>query len=186
MPSIQDLLASIQGGNRPQMPPQQAATPQLGGGVPQQQGNPLAQLAPQAQQQQPQQPAPNAAQTAAAIHHFGEIKAGIRPILNDPKLGKENIRPKLLDAASKFLASKTLSLPDVMKALKNLPDDPMQQLQFVKKIYDNNDQAQQQVLAHHAAAPPEQQMPGAPPPEPYSQDNHQAMMDGLMQHYGGR
>lgn len=168
MPSLQDILAARQ---RPPMPQGQP-----------QGGNPLAQLAPQ--QQQPQQPAPTRAQTIAAVHQFGQIKQAMVPILDDPNLGMKNIRPKLLDSFSKLLASKTLTLPEIMKAVKALPDDPVQQKQFVEKIYTDNDKAQMMVLGHHAMGP--QQPQGSPEPEAWSQDNHANQMAGLVQQYGGQ
>lgn len=170
MPGIQDLIAP-QG-----MPPQGVPQPQ--GGPPGPQGNPLAALA--AQQQAPPPPAPTRAQTIAAVHHFGQVKQAFSPIIDDPNLGQKNIRPKVMDAMSKLLGSKTLSLPDVMKAIKNLPEDPMEQKKFVDGIYQKNDQAQKMVLAQHAAAPDNGQ-----PQEDWSSDSHANHMAGLMQNYAG-
>lgn len=170
MPGLQDLLAAVQQ-QQPQAPQQQ---------MPQPQGqNPLSAIAPQFGQQQ--QPQPTAGQTAAAVHRFGEIKQAMRGVMGDPNLGKTNIRPKLLDAASKLLASKVVSLPEIMNAIKGLPDDPFAQRNFVDKLYTNADQAQKLVLSHHRNA-----KGSGEGEEPYGPDNHQAMMDGLMQHYGGR
>lgn len=177
MPSLQDLLAAKGSPMPPQGQPMQAMPQQ-----PAQGGNPLAQLAPQ-QQQPPPQPAPTHAQTVAAVHQFGQIKQSMVPILDDPNLGLKNIRPKLLDSFSKLLASKTLTLPEIMKAVKALPDDPVQQKQFVEKIYNDNDKAQMLVLGHHAMGP---QQPQGQEPEQWSPDNHQDQMAGLMQQYGGQ
>jgi hypothetical protein len=177
MPSLQDLLAAK---GAPAMPPQgQQAMPQQ----PMQGGNPLAQLAPQQQQPPPPPPAPTHAQTVAAVHYFGQIKQAMRPVLDDPNLGSKNIRPKLLDQFSKLIASKTLTLPEIMKAIKSLPDDPIQQKSFVENIYQANDKAQMLVLGHHAMGP--QAQPGQEP-EQWSPDNHQDQMAGLMQQYGGQ
>lgn len=170
MPSIQDILTSV---------PQGAAPPAIGG------GNPLAQLmgGQQGALQGPP-PVPTQAQTVAALHRFGEVKQAMRRVIGDPKLGKDNIRPKLLDAASKLLGSKVLSLSEVMNAIKGLPDDPLAQKKFVEKIYGDADKAQKIVLSHHAGAPPMQ--PGTGEPESWSSDNHQTHIDGLMGHYNGR
>jgi hypothetical protein len=172
-----DLLAAARGGQAPQGAPQ--AAPQQG--QPQQPGaNPLAALMAQQQQQQ-QQPAPTHAQTVAAIHRFGEIKSALQPVLSDPNLGKSNIRPKLLDAASKLLGAKVLSLPEIMNKIKGLPDDPIQQKNFVEGIIDTANKAEAAVLQHHLNAPPE---PDGT--DPWSRDNQQQHIDGLMKHYGGR
>lgn len=176
MPSLQALLAAKGSPVSAQGQPMQPMLQQ-----PAQGGNTLAQLAPQ-QQQAPQQPAPTHAQTVAAVHHTGQIKQALIPVLDDPNLGVKNIRPKILDMASKLLASKTLTLPEIMKAVKALPNDPVAQKQFVEKIYNDNDKAQMLVLGHHAMGP--QAQPGQEP-EQWSPDKHQDHMAGLMQQYGG-
>ena len=154
------------------IPPQQAqaAAP----------SNPLAALA-QGTQQQRLAPAPTKAQTVAAVHRFSEIKAALKPVRDDPNLGTKNIRPKLLDAASELLASKVLSLPEIMNAIKGLPDDPMQQKKFVDQIYGTADQAQAMVLQHHRSA----QVPDDPNAAQWSPDNHADQMAGLMRQYNG-
>lgn len=131
-------------------------------------------------QQQPAQApqAPTAGQTAAALHHFSEIKSTLKPLLSDPNLGKTNIRPKLLDSMSKLLASRALTLPQVMNAVKALPDDPADQMKFVQKVYQDNDTAQKLVLLQHRSAPQSEDQE-----DPYSADNHSAMMDGLLKQY---
>lgn len=144
---------------------------------------PQGQLQAQPQPQQPtqQQPAPTPGQTAAALHHFSEIKSMLKPIMADPNLGKTNIRPKLLDSMSKLLASRALSLPQVMNAVKSLPDDPVEQLKFVQKVYQDNDAAQKLVLMHSRNAANASESPTNE--DPYSADNHAAMMDGLLKQY---
>lgn len=144
------------------------------------QANPLAALAGQApQQQQPLGPPQlSHAQTVAGLHKVSEIKAAIFPVASDPKLGSENIRPKLLDATSKLLMNKTLSLPEIMNAIKDLPDDPQKQKAFVDKMYQSNDQAQKILLANAAHAHDDG--------EQWSADSHDKHLDGFMQKYGGR
>ena len=163
-----DLMAMM-GGQPPQAQPQAAP-----------QANPLAALAGQApQQQQPQGPPQlSHAQTVAGLHKFSEIKAAMLPVISDPKLGKTNIRPKLLDATSKLLMNKTLSLPEIMNRIKDLPDDPQKQKAFVDQIYQSSDQAQKVLLANAAHA----QDDG----EAWSMDNHEKHLGGFMQKYEGR
>lgn len=168
MPGLQDLLAAIQSGGQPGSP--QGAPPPA--------GNPLAALAQQPQAA-PQPPILNHAQTVAAVHHFGQIKQAMLPVMDDPNLGKTNIRPKLLDAMSKLLASKALSLPEIMKAVKSLPEDPMAQKGFVDKIYTDNDKAQKMVLQNHAMG-----QFGDGEPEPWTQDGHGNHMAELAKQYG--
>lgn len=174
MAGIMDLLAAARGGQAPQGAPQ--AAPQQG--QPQQPGaNPLAAL--MAQQQQ-QQPAPTHAQTVAAMHRFGEIKSALKPVISDPNLGKSNIRPKLLDAASDLLGSKVLSLPEIMNAIKGLPDDPLQQKKFVESIYGNASKAQLAILQQHRGA----SLQGEP--DEWSPETHNDNIASLMQQYGGQ
>lgn len=172
MPGLQDLMSGA-AATMPQPAPQQPVSG----------GNPLAALAQGQVAPQGPPPAPTQAQTVAALHRFGEVKQAMRPVLGDPKLGKDNIRPKLLDAASKLLGSKVLSLSEIMNAIKGLPDDPLAQKKFVEKIYGDADKAQKIVLSHHAAAPA---MQGTGEPDQWNADNHQTHIDGLMGHYNGR
>lgn len=159
-------LMSMMGGQPQQSQPQAAP-----------QGNPLAALAQQPQQQ-PQAPQLSHAQTVAGLHKFSEIKAAMLPVVSDKNLGKTNIRPKLLDATSKLLMNKTLSLPEIMNRIKDLPDDPQKQKAFVDQIYQSSDQAQKILLQNAAHA----QDDG----ESWSMDNHSKHLDGFMQQYGGR
>ena len=101
------------------------------------------------------------------------------PVMNDPNLGKKNIRPKILDAAADLLASKTLSLTEIMGKMASLPDDPIQQKKFVENMLNTLTQAQTMVLEHHKNAPPEPEGQGE-----WSKDTHGTHLDALMQHYG--
>lgn len=177
MPNIMSMLQGD--GEAPAVTGTNQADPQPQR-MPQQ--NPLAALAAQAPQPRAV-PRPTPGQTAAALHHFGEIKAALRPIIEDPQFGKTNVRPKLLDAASKLLANKVLSLPQIMNAIKGLPEDPMDQVKFVEKIYGDSDMAQKIVLMQHADY---QADPGAAPEDEYSLKTHGAFMDGLAKTYNHR
>lgn len=142
--------------------------------------NPLAALMQKMQRQQQQATQLSHAQTVAALHKFGEIKAAMFPVISDPKLGKTNIRPKLLDATSKLLMSKTLTLPEIMNRIKDLPDDPQAQKKFVDQIYQSSDQAQKSLLTMHANSPQNGE------PEQWTPDNHDKHLAGVQQMYGGR
>lgn len=149
-------------------------------------GNPLGKIAPAlmqgAQQQQQMQPAPTAAQTTAAVHRFNEIQNAMRKVMEDKNFGRSNIRPKLLDAASKLLGAKILSLPEIMNSIKDIPDDPIKQKAFVQNIFNSAKQSELNVLEHHSAAV----QAGIIPPDggdPYDDEKHSDHIDGLMQHY---
>lgn len=136
--------------------------------------NPLERLMPQ------QRPTPqvSSGQAMAAVHRFSSIRSALSGVMADPKLGKENIRPKLLDAASKLLAGKVLTLPEVMNTVKDLPDDPVKQKQFVDRIYSVAGQATQAVLEHHRANPTQG--------EEWTPEDHEQQMSSLMGQYNGR
>lgn len=111
--------------------------------------NPLEKLMPQ--QQAMPRPAPTIppGEAMAGIHRFSSVRAAMASVLADPKLGRENIRPKLLDAGSKLLASKVLSLPELMNAIKDLPDDPVKQRQFVDNIFNSAGQAREVLMQQY-------------------------------------
>lgn len=159
--------------------PQQASQAPAG-------ANPLAALIAARSQAQQQPPAPTHAQTVAVMHRLGEIKSALKPVVNDPNLGTKNIRPKLLDAASKLLGSKVLSLTEIMNAIKGLPEDPLAQKKFVDGLYSTASQGQLAILEQHRNANlPE---PGQPPDagaDEWMPEGHNAIMDELMQQYGG-
>jgi hypothetical protein len=145
-----------------------------------QQGNPLARIAPS--MQPAQQPAPTKAQTTAAVQRFSAIQAAMRSVMENPQFGKQNVRPAIMDAASKLLGSKLLSLPEIMNSLADVPEDPIKQKAFVQGVFNNAKMAEASVLDHHGAAI----VSGKLPPDgggEYDAGNHESLMDGLMGHY---
>ena len=147
-----------------------------------QQGNPLARLAPPMGGQPQPMPAPTKAQTVAATQRFSAIQAAMRAVMSLPDFGKSNVRPQIMNEASKLLGSKLLSLPQIMEAVKDLPDSPLEQKQFVTGIFNNARQAEASVLDHHGAAIVAGKLPqdGG---DQYDADQHEQLMDGLLSHY---
>ena len=146
-----------------------------------QQGNPLARIAPGLSPQP--QPVPTRAQTTAAVQRFGAIQSAMRMVMEDPEFGKANVRPAIMDAASKLLGSKLLSLPEIMNSIKDIPDDPLEQKSFVQNIYNNAKMAEASVLDHHGAAV----VSGKLPPDggdAYDAGLHDQHMTGLLGQYG--
>jgi hypothetical protein len=157
------------------------AAPQQPQGAQQPQGgNPLSRIAPQVGPQKP--PTPNKAQTTAAVARFGAIQSAMRSVMQDPAFGKSNVRPDVLDAASKLLGTRLLSLPEIMNSIKDLPDDPIEQKSFIQNIYNQAKTAEANVLDHHGAAIAS----GMLPPnggDDYDAANHDQHINGLMSHY---
>lgn len=150
------------------------------------QGNPLAQLAGPLPGLPPPPPAPSAAQATAAVRRFSAVQSAMRDLLQNPELGRANIRPAILDQASKLLADKMISLPSLMESIKGLPDDPTQQRSFVAGIFNQARQAEATVLAHHTAAVAMGMVPRGGG-EKYQATDHARHMEALLaQHYPRR
>jgi hypothetical protein len=166
-----------------------AAPPQPQGGMqgnPQQQ-NPLAALAGPLPGSPPpsQQPAPTTAQATAAVRRLTAVQNAMREVMQSPGYGRTNIRPTLLDAASKLIGSRLISLPQVMNSISGVPDDPVAQKEFVSNIYNSAQRAAASVLDHHGAAV----ATGKLPPDggdKYDPDNHEQHFNGAMSHYQSR
>jgi hypothetical protein len=161
------------------------APPQPQGGMQGNQQNPLANLAGPLPGLPPRLPAPTAAQATAAVRRLSAVQESMRVILQNPDLGRTNVRPAIMDQASKLLSARVLSLPEVMNAIGKVGDDPLAQKSMIAGIFNQAKQAESAVLAHHTAAVAMGMVPrnGG---EKYDSGNHQRHMDGLMSHYPQR
>ena len=144
--------------------------------------NPLASLAGPLPGLPPRPPAPTAAQATAAVKRFGAVANAMRTVLANPDLGRRNIRPAILDQASKLLSARVLSLPECMQAIGKVSDDPLAQKSLVAGIFNQARQAENAVLAHHTAAVAMGMVPrnGS---EKYQADDHDRHMSDLLAHY---
>lgn len=149
-----------------------------------QQGNPLARIAPQMGGQPAPQPAPTKAQTTAAVQRFGAIQTAMRSVMENPSFGKENVRPAIMDAASKLLGSKLLSLPEVMNSIGDIPEDPIKQKAYVQGIFNQAKMSEASVLDHHGAAIVSGKLPPDGGGGDYDPGAHDQHMNGLLRHYG--
>ena len=91
------------------------------------QGNPLQRIAPAMGGAPMQQPAPTQAQTVAAVRRLSAVQEAMRSVMSADGFGRTNQRPKILDEASKLMAAKVLSLPEIMQSIGDVPDDPLAQ-----------------------------------------------------------
>ena len=146
------------------------------------QANPLASLAGPLPGLPPRPPAPSAAQATAAVRRLSAVQESMRVILQNPDLGRTNVRPAIMDQASKLLSARVLSLPEVMSALGNIGDEQLAQKSTVAGIYNQAKQAESAVLAHHTAAVAMGMVPrnGG---EKYQAADHDRHMSGLLGHY---
>jgi hypothetical protein len=166
-----------------------AAPPQPQGGMQgnSRQQNPLASLAGPMPGQAPpsQQPAPTRAQAVAAVRRLTAVQNAMREVMQSPGYGRTNCRPALLDAASKLIGSRLLSLPEVMNSISGVPDAPVAQKDFVSNIYNSARRAAASVIDHHGAAV----ATGKLPPnggDKYDPDKHEQHFNGAMSHYQSR
>jgi hypothetical protein len=155
-------------------------------GPPQPQGaaqgnNPLASLAGPLPGLPSRPPAPTAAQATAAVKRFGAVADAMRTVLANPDLGRRNIRPAILDQASKLMSARVLSLPECMQAIGKVSDDPLAQKSLVAGIFNQAKQAESAVLAHHTAAVAMGMVPRGG--EKYRADDHDRHMSDLLAHY---
>jgi hypothetical protein len=163
----------------------QSSAPQPQGTAQGNSQNPLASLAGPLPGLPPRPPAPTAAQATAAIKRFGAVQSAMRDLLQNPNLGRTNVRPAIMDQASKLLSARVLSLPEVMSAIGKVGDDPLAQKSLVAGIFTQAQQAENGVLAHHTAAVAMGMVPrnGG---EKYQADDHDRHMSGLLAHYPAR
>ena len=147
--------------------------------------NPLARLAgPMPGSAPPQQPAPTAAQATAAVRRLNAVMSAMRNVMQAPGYGRTNIRPVLLDQASKLIGSRLLSLPEVMNSISGVPDQPVEQKEWVANTYMNAQRAAASVLDHHGAAVATGKLPANG--DKYDPDNHEQHFNGAMSHYRSR
>lgn len=126
-------------------------------------------------------PAPTHSQAVAGYHRLQETKRLMGKILRSPKVGRENIRPLVLDAGATLIGDRLQTLAEFMRGISTFPpaDDPLAQKQWVKRLYDMSSMAQRKLLQDHRAA----NAPDGQPGSPWSADDHADHMTGLMAHY---
>jgi hypothetical protein len=147
--------------------------------------NPLGALMPNGGQiAAPAQPAPTHDQAVAGYHRMQETKILMKRILDDPRAGKANIRPLILEAGVKLISERLMTVAALMSGIRDLPsgDDPLGQKQWVRKLWMVNAMAQRKLLQDHRAANPPDGQQGAP----WSADQHSDHMASLMAHYPGQ
>jgi len=126
-------------------------------------------------------PAPTSEQTMAGYHRAQEIKQRMGKVLANPKAGRDNIRPLVLEAGADLIGSKVLTLSELMAGLSDFPgaDNPLGQKRWVQHLVAVNSFAQRKLLADHRAANAPDYQHGTP----WSPDQHSDHMAGLMAHY---
>jgi|SRR5665213_960069 len=152
------------------------------------QGNALMSGSQPAQQSAPvgngtpgTQPAPPThAQTVAALRHIDAIKGVLAPLLQDPALGKSNMKMPIIDAVTKLVSERIISAGTAVDQLSKVPADPLLQRKVLQTMMQQAFQAERVILAHHAMGFAGQ----GPEPTP-SADSHMDHMQALHTLYSG-
>lgn len=142
--------------------------------------------APQPQQAAP--PPPTHAQTVAALRHFDAVKGELATLLNNPALGRSDIKSQIIDGTTKLVSDRIISAATAVQQLSQVPTDPLQQRKWLQSLMQQTKQAENVVLDHYGQGNPSL----APTPaevgrDPGQRDDHMDHMSALMQSYrGGR
>lgn len=114
-------------------------------------GNALQQGAPQ-QQPQPQQqqaPAPTHEQTVAALRHFDAIKSELTKLLNNPALGKSDLKSNIIDGVTALVSERMVKPADAVIQLSQVPEDPIQQRKWIMQQMMQTVQAEHAIVDQH-------------------------------------
>ncbi len=165
----------------PAPPPDGGNALAMGGGPPQPQGG--AQPGQSGQSPIPQPPAPTHEQTVAALRHFQAVQAELEPLLQDPALGKADMKSKVIDGATKLVMARIFGPADAVAQLADFPEHPVEQRDWLIRHYFMASVGMHQVLDHHGAAAAAGMVPkhGSPKREDHLHD-----IKGLMGHYKGK
>lgn len=136
----------LQTGTMPPLPVQGVA-----GGNGLQQGAGAAPLAPGAT---PQPSPPTHEQTVAALRHFDAIKGELRILLQDPALGKSDVKDSIIDGVTKLVSERMISAPTAVMQLSSVPSDPLMQRKWLQNMMDQTMQAENGLLDHYGAGNP--------------------------------
>jgi hypothetical protein len=179
--------AALSAGALPPPPPmlagQQQQSPMPQGGAQSPQGPGMAQPGPQ------QAPAPTHGQTVAALRHFNAILGELKGLLENPDLGKANLKSTIIDGMTKLVAERIIPPAAAVTQLASVPDAPFQQKQWAQNHYAQTVQASAAVLDHHrqsAMGTGNYDLENALHEDESDPDSHMETMQGTMaQHYAG-
>ena len=90
----------------------------------------------------------------AALRHFSAISREFEALLQDPDLGKADLKSKIIDGTTKLVAQRIISAPQAVMQLGAVPSDPTAQRKWVQQNFNQTMVAMNAVLDHHAASEP--------------------------------
>ena len=158
--------------------------------LPQQAQNP-SQPSPASAAQVPQAaPAPTHDQTVAALRHFNAVLGQLRGLLQNPDLGKADVKSVIIDGMTKLVSDRMIAPAEAVQTLATVPERPFDQKQWAIQHYAQTVQAQATVLDHHrqtALGTGNYDLENELHVGDSSPDDHMATMQGMMaQHYAGQ
>jgi hypothetical protein len=161
-------------------PPPEIGANTSGGNALMSSAMPMQQQAPQPGQTQQQQPPapPTHAQTVTALRHFDAVKGVLEPLLQDPALGKSNMKSQIIDGVTKLVAGRIIPAATAVDQLSKVPSDPLLQRKALQNMMQQAVQAEQVILAHHAIGFAGQ----GPEPIPHT-DTHMDHMAAILANY---
>jgi hypothetical protein len=128
------------------MPPQFQAPPPQPSALSGANGQPSAPQSPQ------QIAAPSHGQTVAALRHFHAVSQELKGLLNNPELGKSDLKSEIINGATKLVGDQIISPDEAVTELTTVPDRPFDQRKWVEQRYVQAIQASVAVLSHHQQA----------------------------------
>jgi len=115
-------------------------------------GQPMAQPQTASQGGPQQQPAPTHSQTVAALRHLSAIQSELTKLLENPNLGKADMKSAIIDGVTKLVADRIVPATAAVAKLAMVPDRPFEQKKWIEQDYVQNEQARNLVLDHHRAS----------------------------------
>ena len=138
----------------------------------------------QAPQPAGQMPAPSHQETVAAVRHFMAIVGELKTLLNNPAIGKSDMKGAIIDGTSKLVAERMLTPGDAVIQLAGVPDDPAGQRKWAQSMLQQTIKAQNNVIDHHVAAhAPTLDWNIEKQHQAGSADDHMQTMESLGSHY---
>lgn len=100
------------------------------------------------------QPAPTHAQTVAALRHFDKIKRELEGLIENPELGKSDMKSQIIDGFARLVADRMMSPAQAVVGLAAVPTEPFQQKKWAQTQLAQAQQAEDVILDHFGAANP--------------------------------
>jgi hypothetical protein len=99
--------------------------------------------------QQAAPPPPTHEQTVAALRHFDAIKNVLAPLLQDPALGRSDLKSKIIDGVTKLVSERIMPAETAVDQLTKVPSDPLQQRKVLQTMMQNAINAEHFIVEHH-------------------------------------